>query len=630
MDPRRNNKYWYDALSIEQKQILCEYNLSKNEIALKEKKALFKELAEKYEDGSEETPRDLGLARKYKRQYEKLAGIAVDQPSFFTKLFSKTFTTKVLIYDLFWYLNDLRLKLVYSNSALGIIGKSFLPRIFGIFGIGYAIRLGIDLSICTYAAFRPLKKVHMSDLFLMTIDDIENINKNILKEAQEKRRPILIKTGRKFFLYGNPKNDGQWTFTEIETTDFDLNKLPFADGIIKKYSHQRFTPPLLAALKKGNDFLRTPSHWQRFKNELLAGDRPGRMLNDIVWAPVNFFGYLFGGTIAIALNLAAFCWDLINTVIRPFTKDNTSAKLLREINKQLANPDCSPADKIKFEYYKSKTEKKILNDRASSLYAVIATTFTILGAAMTLFPPTLFPGIFILGTGTVMILAPAIKKKCFSLINAVGSLVNFIKRKRHKVTDEHEPLQLKEIGNEHHLAPAENYPKPEVKAMPEVKPVTKQTTNEVVFDKIPPIPDPKPIFSPQIAFPTDTNKELVEEHISPSIAAQNDRNINSLEEEKLTSPANTKTNTSINPSTISINAKLEEVKKTERYQCMQTLVGKCTSIPQLDLNKKVNESPKVSNVSIFNPQYQTFSAPKTVEMDITNSQPIPAGAGVKF
>ena len=118
---------------------------SGNELATQEKIELAKELAAKYEYGSLTTPINYWKAYHYK----KMAGLPVKEPKF-----SKKILDIENFYTIFWYLNDLRLKTVNTNSALGLVGKSFLSRLFGIAGFCYLVRAAIDIGICIHAGLR--------------------------------------------------------------------------------------------------------------------------------------------------------------------------------------------------------------------------------------------------------------------------------------------------------------------------------------------------------------------------------------------------------------------------------------------------------------------------------------------
>ena len=90
------------------------------------------------------------------------------------------------------------------------------------------------------------------DLTLMSVKDVRKIDENILLEARKKRIPILIKTRGKFIIYGDPKSDGNWQFTNIESReDLGLNLLPFEKGILLR-DDPLFNPLLIEALKRGH------------------------------------------------------------------------------------------------------------------------------------------------------------------------------------------------------------------------------------------------------------------------------------------------------------------------------------------------------------------------------------------
>ncbi|WP_115711750.1 ankyrin repeat domain-containing protein [Legionella sainthelensi] len=89
------------------------------------------------------------------------------------------------------------------------------------------------------------------NLYLMSLDDIAQIDKNTLTRAREKSAPILIKTRDKFQLYGDSQGNGMWSFTEIEDSNFNLMALPFEKGIIKR-DNPLLAPDLIDRLKSGH------------------------------------------------------------------------------------------------------------------------------------------------------------------------------------------------------------------------------------------------------------------------------------------------------------------------------------------------------------------------------------------
>lgn len=89
------------------------------------------------------------------------------------------------------------------------------------------------------------------NLYLMSLDNIAQIDKNTLTRAREKSTPILIKTRDKYQLYGDSQGNGVWNFTEIEDSNFNFTALPFEEGIIRR-DNPLLTTDLIEHLKSGH------------------------------------------------------------------------------------------------------------------------------------------------------------------------------------------------------------------------------------------------------------------------------------------------------------------------------------------------------------------------------------------
>jgi len=95
------------------------------------------------------------------------------------------------------------------------------------------------------------------DFSLMVINDDKEIREEPLRAAKQKKTPILIQKQGQFKIYGDPKGDGNWKFTEIEDKNGNLSKFPFNNGIIN-HNDSLFTPDLITTLKKGHALVITP------------------------------------------------------------------------------------------------------------------------------------------------------------------------------------------------------------------------------------------------------------------------------------------------------------------------------------------------------------------------------------
>lgn len=313
MEARVNTNIWYQPLSDAQKEFLCGLDLSANRRAREEQKNIALYLGKKYLHGSKDTPKDAVRARKF-------FAIAEYQP---TPEEEATLNRVNLngFYKWFWRLNDLRLKFVFSNSALSLVGKAFWRRIYSVAGFGYALRLLIDLAVCLHSALR----------------------------------------------------------TDVSEEHAKL------------------------------------SFWERFKLELKEGGRFNRIANDILWFPINLLGFVLGGAVAIGLNLAGFCNDIISIVVTQFSNDSPGAKALAAIDKALEN-EVNPKTHKTLEHYKRTAEKQLTKDRAFSIYIVLSVACVLTGAALTMFPATLFLGVILLGAGNVMLFAPDLYQKSKLLV----------------------------------------------------------------------------------------------------------------------------------------------------------------------------------------------------------------------
>lgn len=317
------------------KEAFCELDLSGNKQAQTKQKELFLQIADEYENGSEDTPRD-----KWKAYYfRKKAGIKADPPR--SEIFSTHF-----MHSLIWYLNDIRLKAIYTNTALGIIGKSFLPVLFGLVGgILYLGRLFIDLTIC------------------------------------------LVTVLRQYYQEAKANKEGRACIDEETIQSDQLDKDSLA--------------PLI-------------KFWKRFQLVLNKDKRPDRILNDVVWGPINLLSF-FIPVIAIPLVLIAVSYDLIRVSISVFSSDSKYSRLISETESQLSNARVSEeTEELKYVLTQAGDEHK--KAKTNVIYAGFCNTLILVGLMFIMFPPTLPAGAGMMLTGSVLLFGPALKTKIKSLV----------------------------------------------------------------------------------------------------------------------------------------------------------------------------------------------------------------------
>ncbi len=125
-------------------------------------------------------------------------------------------------------------------------------------------------------------------------NDHGTIRTDLLVEANKNDTPVLlyIKTTEKFSMAGDPNEDGNWVWTELDLTPDQikvLQKLPFNNnGIvtITRDNKEQFTLSLINILKKGHGSLETLRDFvENTKN--LSINNQGYMQNNLFLANIN-------------------------------------------------------------------------------------------------------------------------------------------------------------------------------------------------------------------------------------------------------------------------------------------------------------------------------------------------------
>ena len=110
-------------------------------------------------------------------------------------------------------------------------------------------------------------------------------------------------------------------------------------------------------------------------------------------------------------------------------------------------------EKIKLQSQKIQVENKLHKDRGNALYGLFATSLILLGAACTLFPATLLPGVIFLSIGTMLVIGPALQNKCIWLAKKMSGFTDkcksFFKSLRRKEIEPSNEIELQErVANE--------------------------------------------------------------------------------------------------------------------------------------------------------------------------------------
>ncbi len=90
------------------------------------------------------------------------------------------------------------------------------------------------------------------DLALVSLPPDEKIDESVLKNARETKTPLLMEQNGKYCIYGDPKKDGHWGYTDIEVKEDDaVSKLPFDKPKIRR-DDDLFNKALIDAIKPGH------------------------------------------------------------------------------------------------------------------------------------------------------------------------------------------------------------------------------------------------------------------------------------------------------------------------------------------------------------------------------------------
>lgn len=177
----------------------------------------------------------------------------------------------------------------------------------------------------------------------------------------------------------------------------------------------------------------------RFRNVLDKDDRLPKLINALIWGPLNLAGFILLGPFALLLNLFGFGIDLgliaSFSAIDVHRQKKTGLAVDKEIRtrqielsrleeeqrqgKEINNDRLIVLQKEinAFEYSNILLKEQVEDTIDDSIYTFGLTVLIITGIAMSFFPPTMVLGAVITGAALVVTFAPVIKNFCEKVWN---------------------------------------------------------------------------------------------------------------------------------------------------------------------------------------------------------------------